>query len=578
MRDTINPTSLTLGIAALALLGLTGCPGDDTGTDTGSSTGTDTTSSGPTTSADTTSDDTTTTTATTTATGTDTTEGSSSTGGSTGLLERVIEGLGGVEALDGLDSVELQSSGERGITDEGFNPGDPAGPVSTFDTTTAIDFENVFVRNDITRNTLFVPIPMPLQITEQARLDGGYVSGVESIFGFPTGDMQPDRVASTLKQAVMLNPHFLVFGAAGDPSLASEAGTADFDGETYDLLDLEDDVATLTLWVDQDTDLIRRVTTMENSHLHRDVSLEARYDDWQEVPGGVQFPNTVQILLGGELFHDETRSTVTPNPRLDPGTFDLPPEANPIVDPAEFDRGLRNSQFNQSFASLGIPIDGLQNFVMDTELAPGVHHLTGGTHHSLLVEQDGGLVVFEAPLNAQRCMSILDWVDNNLPGMPVTHIVLSHHHIDHSSCARTFVAAGATLVVHEDAEVFFTDVLAAPSTIEEDLLEQMPVMDPTIEVVPAGGSFSIPDGTNPIEVYELPSTHAADMVLPFVSSAGVAFTVDIYSPGAGVLDPAGPQEVLDALTDNMIYGSTQIIAGGHGGVGTLADLEMVAGG
>ncbi len=563
-----------------AVLGLSGCPGDDgPSNDTEGSTGTTGTSTSPSTGPGVTTDPETT-------TGADTTEGETTsdettmgtTAGDPTLLERMLEAVGGQDQIDALASAEFQATGNRGLVNEGLNPGDPAVTASTFTTTVALDFSDYQVRNDITRDILFVSLPMPLQITEQATVGGGYVSGVESIFGFPTGNMLSDRFASTLKQAILLNPHYLLKELSADSSGAVEAGTADFDGQTYDLLEIEDDIFPITLWVDQRTDLIVRLTTMENTHLHRDTMLEVTYDDWQDAGDGVLFPQQVQLLLDGQLIHDETRSDVQANAELPKDTFVLPPEANPMLNESEFDRGLVNHQHNQIFASIGIPIDGLQPFITSTELVPGVHHITGGTHHSMVIEQQNGLVVIEAPLNAQRCESILSWIDMNFGGAPVTHVVLSHHHEDHSACARTFVATGATLVVHEAAETFFDDVLARPSTIEPDRLENTPIMDPIIEVVPTGGSFVLDDPFNPVEIYELVNTHAADMVFPFMPNAGVAFTADIYSPGNPSLFPTGPQEVLDAFDTHGVRMMVNTIAGAHGGTAPLAELEMLAGG
>jgi len=53
-------------------------------------------------------------------------------------------------------------------------------------------------------------------------------------------------------------------------------------------------------------------------------------------------------------------------------------------------RGEAHHQFLQNFAALDFPRDGLQTEVVATELAPGVFHLTGGSHHSLAVEQADG--------------------------------------------------------------------------------------------------------------------------------------------------------------------------------------------
>lgn len=566
--------------AALSLLALSACPGDDTGvsgTETETSTGTGTsTGPNPTTTPD---PDTTAgeTEAQTSSTSGSSSSGSeSSTGEGLGLLPRVIEGIGGEGALGDLAQVEIEATGSRYVADEGYTPGDDVLDASSFQTRTDLDFENAGIRIDITRMPLFIPTGMPLDITELVDGDVGYVVGTESIFGFPTGNMLSDRRASTVKQQRLFNPHYLLKELIADPSGASEAGSADFDGTSYELLEVQDPVFPVTLWVDPDTSLIARLTTMENAHLHRDIELDVRYADWQDTPDGVRFPNAVQLYYGGVLVHDETRGTVATNPGLPPETFDLPPEATSVFDPAEDDRGMRNHQHNQIFTSVGIPLDGLQTFVQADEVAPGVWHLTGGSHHTMVVEQAGGLVLFDVPLNPQRAEAILDWIDMELGGAPVTHVVVSHHHEDHVSGVRVFVATGATLVVHEVAETFFDEVVTAPSTIEPDRLEDNPVAA-VIETIPTGGTYVLDDVNNPITVYEMPSTHAQDLVLPFVESAGIAFTVDIFSPNFGA-NPFGAQEVLDAFDAAGITLDVNAIYGGHGfGSSTVADVQAIAG-
>lgn len=182
----------------------------------------------------------------------------------------------------------------------------------------------------------------PLLITEWAVPDagGGYVQGVEGLFpGSPAeSTMLSDRYASTL-----------------------------------DLLELSgglDDVP-VVLWIDQQTDLLRRAVSLENSHLHRDVEIEARYDGWQNTDADVLFPNGVQLYVNGEFIHDETRNQVDANVRFDADLFTLPDGANPVLDEAEFERGLANHHHHQIFASIGIPTDGPQPFIMASELEPG---------------------------------------------------------------------------------------------------------------------------------------------------------------------------------------------------------------
>jgi glyoxylase-like metal-dependent hydrolase (beta-lactamase superfamily II) len=139
-----------------------------------------------------------------------------------------------------------------------------------------------------------------------------------------------------------------------------------------------------------------------------------------------------------------------------------------------------------------------------------------------------------------------------------------------------FVATGATLVVHATAETLFDEVVTAPSTIEPDRLEKNPV-PAVIETIPVGGTYVLDDAMNPITVYELPSTHAQDLVFPFVESAGIAFTVDIFNPNFGA-NPFGAQEVLDAFDAAGVTADVDAIYGGHGfGSATVADVQAIAG-
>lgn len=568
-------TITTTFAATMGLLALTACPDDGEGNET--ETTTEGTETGDTTAPGTTDDETDTTGDSTQGATESSGDDSTSTGEPASLLELILDSVGGEEALDGLAQVQLQTTGNRFVLDEGPTPGGPALPASEFETTVSVDFEGAGLRLDISRDLQFIPIGVPLTVSEIVSGNLGYIDGLESIFGMPLAtDMLSDRWASTVKQQRLLNPHLLLKDLLADPSTASDAGTADFEGTEYRLLEVADDVFPVTLWFDPAAGEVTRLTTMENTHLHRDTELEIRYLDWQDTADGVRFPGQAQLWLGGSLIHDELRSAIATNPGLDATTFALPPESMASFDPEEAARGRRTHQHNQIFASIGIPQDGLQTAIDAAEIAPGVHFLGGGTHHSMVIEQAGGVVVLEAPLYPQRCEAILEWVDTNLMA-PVTHVVLSHHHEDHSSCARVFVAAGATLVVHEAAEAYFGDVLAAPSTIEPDRLENEPVMNPQIAAIPSGGSLTLDDGANPITVFELASTHADDLVFPMVESAGIVFVVDVFSPGL-LPNPFGAQEVLAAFDTWGVTEEVTTIVGGHGfGFATVADVEAIAG-
>ncbi len=258
-------------------------------------------------------------------------------------------------------------------------------------------------------------------------------------------------------------------------------------------------------------------------------------------------------------MHRETRNVVDVNTDIDPALFAFPDSVSPVFDPDLAARGEVSHQYIQSFAALGFPRDGLQPFVTAADLGEGVFHLTGGSHHSLAVVQDEGVVIVEAPLDEVRTTAVMEWVENEL-GQPITHVVMSHHHADHSGGLRAYVAAGITVVMHEAAVPFFENVFTAPSTLVADTLANNPV-DANIEPVPMDGSVVLTSDTNPVGVYPIDTSHSEDLVM--VEAGGVVFVVDIYSPFPGAPLPPVARTIHALITDLGL--DVHTIAGGHGG-------------
>ncbi|MEM9455476.1 MAG: hypothetical protein AAGF11_14940 [Myxococcota bacterium] len=425
----------------------------------------------------------------------------------------------------------------------------------------------------MTRTVIFDGVSVPQTFRTLVQDQVGHIDGFESLFEQPTGDLPSDRWAAITREQRLLNPHIILADVLADPSRATEAGVEDYQGRAHDLLEIDDPVAPIVLWVDAQTDRLSRLTTMEHDPLRRDVTVEVTYEDWDSGTA-ILFPAHVELRLAGQVLHSEQRDSVMVNGELPADTFDFPPRAAPVHVEADAERGAHRHQWHRGFASIGIPMSGVQSAIEATELHDGVHHLAGGSHHSLVVEQAGGVVVIDAPLYDARCVAILDWIEQSLGGAPTTHIVISHFHSDHSACARTFIARGATLVIGEDARDAWDAILTAPSTLRPDELSRNPVDDPPIMVVPDGGALTLDDPEHPVVLYDLRSEHAEDLLLPFVPDAGVLFSVDLFSPNLA-LPADNPQEVVDSLALHGITNDVSIVVGGHG-AGTAAVADIVA--
>src|SRR5439155_8064993 len=93
--------------------------------------------------------------------------------------------------------------------------------------------------------------------------------------------------------------------------------------------------------------------------------------------------------------------------------------------------------------------------VQADKVADGVWYLTGGTHHSVLVEMNDHLVVIEGPQDDARASAVIAEVKKTVANKPIKYVVNSHQHFDHTGGLGAFIAEGATVITHEGNKAFF---------------------------------------------------------------------------------------------------------------------------
>ena len=487
-------------------------------------------------------------------------------------IDKAYTAIGGRAALEGLTGLKLTVKGTRGVLQESFHPEAEPHAVNSFSQTIDIDLSgDGNLRIDHQRTVTTLGFPAMQLFSEILRGQVGATQGMDSLFGFPAGAILSDRWASIRRQQWLLNPHLLLKDVAAGRRMATAAGTTLFDGSVHQLVSVTDPVRPILLYVHAATGRLDKLETVENDALLSDVKIEVFYSSWQpSTTGALLVPTDVFLTLDGKLIHTESTRAAEVNPTFAATTFELPAGASPMHDAALAARGNRNHQHHQMWAGIGIPLDGLITTVQATQVSPGVFLLAGGFHNSLVVEQANGLVMFDAPLYPELAEAAIRWAATQFPGKPFTHLVLSHFHRDHTAGVRALVAKGAKVIVGEASRGLFTDVLRRARTVEPDAL-QMTFRPATIETVAPGGSLSIPDATRPVQVHAIRSVHAADMLLPYLPSQQLVFTVDIYNPGLG---PPNFQSLdLHAAIRTSPMLNVTTIAGGHGGTTTLAAFE-----
>lgn len=293
---------------------------------------------------------------------------------------------------------------------------------------------------------------------------------------------------------------------------------------------------------------LERVRTWIDNPVLGDTLVETSFSDYKDI-GGVRFPAHISRSQGGHPVLDLNIATVKLNPAVDIAVPQNVAEFKPA------------------------------STVASNKLADGVYYLTGGTHHSVAIEQRDHVVLVEAPLNEERSLALIDKIHELIPNKPIKYVVNSHVHFDHTGGLRTFVAADATIVTPELDKPYFEKAWAAPRTLNPDRLAKSPK---TVKFETYTDKYVLNDGSRAIEIHKIAgSGHSDEISLVYLPAEKILIEADVYTPAApNTPPPASPNPYSVNLYDNIQRLKLDVsqIAALHGpGVVTLADLRAAIG-
>jgi glyoxylase-like metal-dependent hydrolase (beta-lactamase superfamily II) len=108
-----------------------------------------------------------------------------------------------------------------------------------------------------------------------------------------------------------------------------------------------------------------------------------------------------------------------------------------------------------------------------TVLAPGVWFINGGSHNSVVFEFADHLTLFEAGQSNAWARAAID-LARTLSPKPLTEVIVSHHHFDHTGGLRTAIADGLTVITHRGNEGIIREMAERKSTVDADDLGRNP--------------------------------------------------------------------------------------------------------
>ena len=296
-----------------------------------------------------------------------------------------------------------------------------------------------------------------------------------------------------------------------------------------------------TLAIDSTTKLPARVVSMTDNTNLGDVAIETSFADYQNV-NGLQLPARLTT---------KTDRYATADLRLTKQTVDG--DAAELAAPA-------------AAASAAIPPAVPPPMVTAQEVAPGIWWLAGQSHHSVLIEFADHMTLIETPQNDTRTLAVIAKARELRPNKPVTQVVNSHHHFDHSGGIRAAVSEGLTVITQKANAGFYQDAVTRAHTIVPDALAKNPK---PLKIETVDEEMELKDATRTVDLYHIAgSPHADTLLMAYFPKERILVEADVYNPGATVI-PFAPN-----LMENITRRKLRIdrIVPLHATIGPYSDL------
>ena len=204
-------------------------------------------------------------------------------------------------------------------------------------------------------------------------------------------------------------------------------------------------------------------------------------------------------------------------------------------------------------------------------LAKGVWLLAGQSHHSALIEFDDHLMLIEAPQSEARTLAVIAKAKETVKNKPLTQLVTTHHHFDHTAGMRAAVFHGLTVITHAGNRDWVDNMSRRPHTIQQDSLAKN-VSRLNVETVDGEREFK--DQSMTVMLYHVAGNpHSDTMLMAYIPRDRILIEVDAFSPGSAVNPYAAN------LLENIQKRNLRVdrIVPLHGAIAPFAELVKVAG-
>ncbi len=363
----------------------------------------------------------------------------------TAVVKSAADALGGLDRVRAVKVLMIEGEGVNPNVGQNRNPNDPLLDWKVTEYKKTIDFAAGRMRLQQRRQAEFA-FSMANDVRQNMVLDGDIAFNVDAS---GKASRAPEAAVRDRRTEMLGNPVAIV-RAALDPG--ARLGHLRKEGKVQ-LLDLVTSKGDeLTLALDATTHSPASVRWLSSSDNLGDIHNETFFEEYETV-SGLKLPKRYVTRID---FHNYT-------------TGDIHVSRNTV------DGDAGNLTAPESVASAKPPVPGPIT-TNPVAVAKGVWWLqTTGNHSSTLYEFADHLTMYEAPSSAAQARVLIDAARSVMPSKPLTEIIISHHHFDHTGGLRTVIAEGLTIISHKDNEQFFRELAARKATLHPDELAKHPM-------------------------------------------------------------------------------------------------------
>jgi glyoxylase-like metal-dependent hydrolase (beta-lactamase superfamily II) len=444
--------------------------------------------------------------------------------------------MGGGDRLLAAKTLVIEGAGMNGNLGQDMTPEATGQQFTVAGYKRSVDLANSRARVEQTRTPTFVYFQGPAPQKQVLGLDGDVGYNIAA-----NGTVTRIAPAAARDRRTEYYHHPLtIVRAALDPSTKlSNARSAGVEN----LVDVAlADGVQVTLGIDATTKLPSRVTSRTDNPVLGDVVVETTFTDYRDI-GGLKLPSRLTTTTDGVTTADLRVSSQA----LDADVGDLASPAAP--------------------APAGAPPVN----VTAEAVAPGIWLLAGQSHHSVLVEFSDHLTLIEAPQSEARTLGVIAKAREVRPGKPLTQVVMTHHHFDHSTGIRAAISEGLEVIAHTSAAAFVQDIAKRPHTIVPDALAKNPR---PARVTPVGDRLVLQDGAMAMHLYPIAgSPHGDTLLMAHFPKERVLVQADVF-PNTNA--PAYPANLLENVRKRSL--EVDRIVGIHGAIAPFSALEAAVAG